>query len=193
MSRRTGIGAAKALVQRLGLEKFAARVGVRETTVKRWLRDGLPASRQDDVREAYERSERARQAAVARAEQAREREASARREAATRARAQREAWRTRRFREGREEILKEHGLVYPNGAAITGHTGRTHIALTAMLRNNDPAWLEFLAMAEGQGRTIREAKAEWYSPSAKKRPRPAGQRKRKNRGKSKGKKNGRKK
>jgi hypothetical protein len=143
---RTGQGAAKALIERLGLDGFAERVGVKVATVKRWLRDGLPASRQEDVDGAYARSERARKAAIKGAE-------------------------TRRLRKSREEIFREHNLLYPNGEPIDGHTAGTHAVLTQMLHRSDPAWLAFLELAEAEGRSERDAKREWYSPTTKKKPR----------------------
>jgi hypothetical protein len=184
VSKRGVVGAAKALIDRVGLDAFAERVGVTERTAQRWLRDGFPPSRREDVHEALERSDRARRAAITRAENYRQQAIEEQRAAEAQAAARREAWATRRIINGREKILKERGLVYPNGETITGHTGRTHITLTQMLHRNDPAWREFLALAESNGRSERDAKNDWYSPPAKKKSK--GKRK-KNKGRKKSK------
>lgn len=194
MAKRSGITAAKALARRLGVDGFASRVGVTEATARRWLRDGLPASRRDDVQGAFERSERAHYAALARAEQAREE--AARQELARERRNQRarDLRQQRRFEEGRREIFKEHGLTDHRGEPITGRQGLgPWSTLAAMMRKRDPAWIAFLEFAESQGRTEREAKNSWYSPKAKKkkgpgRRKPKGQKRKKNKGRKKSRK-----
>jgi hypothetical protein len=173
MAKRSGITAAKALARRLGVDGFASRVGVTEATARRWLRDGLPASRRDDVQGALERSERARQAALARAEQAREE--AARQELAREKRNQRarDLRQQRRFEDGRRQIFKDHGLTDHRGEPITGRQGLgPWSTLAAMMRKSDPAWIAFLEFAEANGRTERQAKNEWYSPKAKKKRGP---------------------
>ena len=184
MSRRGGIGAVKALIRRVGLEEFARRVEITEATARRWLRDGPSASGREDVVEANARSERAIRAAETRAEHAEEeRKAEARRAAA-----RREAWRTRRVDEGRETILRNEGLIFPNGLTITGRNGRTRTTLAEMLHRSDPAWIAFLELAERNGRTEKEAKYLWFSPNAKKKKSKIGGRKRKSNSRRKGRK-----
>jgi hypothetical protein len=51
---------ALAAKSRLGTSKAAKRLGVRKSTLERWLKSGIPGSRTAEVSAAFERSERAR-------------------------------------------------------------------------------------------------------------------------------------
>jgi hypothetical protein len=159
----------KKLVQKFGAGGLAARVGVTEATIKRWLSVGPPAARHDAIQAILDRSESARR-----------------------------GWETRRLHNAREIIFKQHGIVSPSGEPLTGHRPETHTFLTAMLRENDPAWVEFREHAERQGMGTQWAKNQWYSPGVggkpgakKKSKKPRGGKKR-NKGRKKSRK-GRKK
>jgi hypothetical protein len=166
--RRSATAVTRALAKRLGADALARRVGVTPATVQRWVRNGPPPSRQADVRAAYERSERARQAAAARAEALRERERAAARERQRRSEAAKEGWRRRRVREGRAEILRESGKVDRKGEPITGRKGGDHFTLRRMIEKSEAAWRRFKELAEAEGRSLKEIKKEWFSPKAKK-------------------------
>lgn len=125
----------KKLVQKFGAGGLAKRVGVTEATVKRWLNVGPPAARHGAIQAIFDRSEAARR-----------------------------GWETRRLHEAREIIFKQHGIVSPDGTPLTGHRPEAHTFLTAMLRENDPAWVEFREHAERQGMGTQWAKNQWYSP-----------------------------
>lgn len=58
------------LVKRTGLKKLAKKLERPEKTITRWLAQGPPANARDELAEAYERSEKSRRAAAARAERA---------------------------------------------------------------------------------------------------------------------------
>jgi hypothetical protein len=73
--RRKGSSYVDRLAGRLGVEGLAARIGVTESTVRRWRAEGPPESRRQEVRGAWERSERASYAASVQAERQRERRA----------------------------------------------------------------------------------------------------------------------
>ena len=131
---------ARALEKRVGVEKLASRLDVSPRTVKRWLKDGIPKSRKDDVQAAWQRSERSRVSAT-------------------------RVWAERKVEESRSEIFKRHRLVDHAEEPITGLTPGGHTTLVALIREEDPAWQEFVRAAEEHGL---DPRSEWFSPKAKK-------------------------
>jgi hypothetical protein len=131
---------ARALEKRVGVEKLASRLDVTPRTVKRWLRDGVPKSRKEDVQKAWTRSERSRVSAT-------------------------RVWAERKVEESRSEIFKRHRLVDHSEEPITGLTPGGHTTLVALIREEDPAWQEFVRAAEEHGLDPRR---EWFSPKVNK-------------------------
>ena len=131
---------ARALEKRVGVEKLALRLDVTPRTVKRWLKDGIPEKRKDDVQAAWQRSERSRVSAT-------------------------RVWAERKVSFEREEIFKRHRLVDHAEEPITGLTPGGHTTLVALIREEDPAWQEFVRASEEHGLGWRDA---WFSPAAKK-------------------------
>ena len=131
---------ARALEKRVGVEKLASRLDVSPRTVKRWLKDGIPKSRKDDVQAAWQRSERSRVSAT-------------------------RVWAERKVEESRSEIFKRHRLVDHAEEPITGETPGGHTTLVALIREEDPAWQEFVRAAEEHGLDARNL---WFSPEVKK-------------------------
>ena len=131
---------ARALEKRVGVEKLASRLDVSPRTVKRWLKDGVPEKRKDDVQAAWQRSERSRVSAT-------------------------RVWAERKVEESRSEIFKRHRLVDHAEEPITGLTPGGHTTLVALIREEDPAWQEFVRASEEHGLGWRDA---WFSPAAKK-------------------------
>jgi hypothetical protein len=130
----------RALEKRVGVERLASRLDVTPRTVKKWLKDGVPKSRQDDVQAAWTRSERSRVSAT-------------------------RVWAERKVAEDRETIFKRHRLVDYAEEPITGLTPGGHTTLVALIREEDPAWQEFVKSAEEHGLDPRR---EWFSPASKK-------------------------
>jgi hypothetical protein len=143
---------ARALEKRVGAERLAERLDVSPRTVKRWLKEGVPASRRDDVQAAWSRSERSRVSAE-------------------------HVWAERKVARSREEIFKRHRLVDHKEEPITGTDPGGHATLVALIREEDPAWQEFVRAAEGHGLSVRD---EWFSPKVKK---PGKKKRKKNKGK----------
>ena len=131
---------ARALEKRVGVEKLAARLDVSPRTVKKWLKDGIPEKRKDDVQAAWQRSERSRVSAT-------------------------RVWAERKVEESRSEIFKRHRLVDHAEEPITGETPGGHTTLVALIREEDPAWQEFVRAAEEHGLDARNL---WFSPEVKK-------------------------
>ncbi len=131
---------ARALEKRVGVEKLASRFDVTARTVKRWLKEGVPTSRRDDVQKAWTRSERSRVSAT-------------------------RVWAERKVAEDRETIFKRHRLVDHKEEPITGDTLGGHTTLVALIREEDPAWQEFVRASEEHGLGWRDA---WFSPKVKK-------------------------
>ena len=131
---------ARALEKRVGVEKLASRLDVTARTVKRWLKDGIPKSRRDDVQAAWSRSERSRVSAT-------------------------RVWAERKISEDRETIFRRHRLVDHSEEPITGLTPGGHTTLVALIREEDPAWQEFVRAAEEHGLAWRDV---WFSPPVKK-------------------------
>jgi len=71
-----------------------------------------------------------------------------------RSRRAKKGWRTRWFRQAR----------YAAADGLHGKLRADWKVLVAMIDNNDPAWLAFLARAEELGFTTRAARDEWFSP-----------------------------
>ena len=160
---------ARALEKRVGVEKLASRLDVTPRTVKRWLKDGIPEKRKDDVQAAWQRSERSRVSAT-------------------------RVWAERKVEESRSEIFKRHRLVDHAEEPITGLTPGGHTTLVALIREEDPAWQEFVRAAEEHGLDARNL---WFSPEVKKKgkkkPRKKSRKVPKNRIGKRGRKKGRKK
>ena len=131
---------ARALEKRVGAERLAERLDVSPRTIKKWLKDGIPEKRKDDVQAAWQRSERSRVSAT-------------------------RVWAERKVEESRSEIFKRHRLVDHAEEPITGLTPGGHTTLVALIREEDPAWQEFVRAAEEHGLGWRD---EWFSPKAKK-------------------------
>lgn len=138
--KKSATSAAKALEKRVGADRLADRLDVSPRTIKKWLRDGVPSSRKEDVQAAWQRSERSRVSAT-------------------------RVWAERKVSEDRDAIFKRHRLVDHSEEPITGHTPGGHTALVALIREEDPAWQEFVRAAEEHGLDARNL---WFSPEVKK-------------------------
>ena len=156
--KKSATSAARSLEKRVGAERLAERLDVTPRTVKRWLKDGVPPSRKDDVQVAWARSERSRISAT-------------------------RVWAERKVSEDRDIIFRRHRLVDHAEEPITGATPGGHTTLVALIREEDPAWQEFVRAAEEHGLDPRK---EWFSPAAKKKKGPKKKKRRKSRRKKPG-------
>ncbi|MFI5245404.1 MAG: hypothetical protein ACHQQR_09290 [Gemmatimonadales bacterium] len=170
------------LLDRVGgdVAALAERFDRSPATIARWLRDGVPDSRRDDVADAWSRSERASYAAQCRIEreaiQAQERadererrDLQARIEAEQRSDRARNAahmrWAKTRIAAARagQDIparedapgIKDRKIVDERGRPIDlprqdGRTRGGRDRLADMIADDDPAWLALLRLAEGQ-------------------------------------------
>ena len=138
--KKSATSAVKALEKRVGVEKLASRLDVTPKTVKKWLRVGVPEKKKTAVQAAWQRSERSRVSAT-------------------------RVWAERKVEESRSEIFKRHRLVDHAEEPITGLTPGGHTTLVALIREEDPAWQEFVRASEEHGLGWRDA---WFSPAAKK-------------------------
>lgn len=147
------------LAKRTSVQKLARKFDRTPATIEKWLRAGPPVSARAEVAEAHARSERARIAADARRVAAEEKEARARLTRELRSERAKEAWKRRRLDDARKA---------PGMPTFDGRTAGGHVTLSAMIAADDPQWLAFLALAESQGLSKREAFAKWYSPKLNK-------------------------
>ena len=138
--KKSATSAVKALEKRVGVEKLASRLDVTPKTVKKWLRVGVPEKKKTAVQAAWQRSERSRVSAT-------------------------RVWAERKVEESRSEIFKRHRLVDHAEEPITGETPGGHTTLVALIREEDPAWQEFVRAAEEHGLDARNL---WFSPEVKK-------------------------
>ena len=138
--KKSATSAVKALEKRVGVEKLASRLDVTPKTVKKWLRVGVPEKKKTAVQAAWQRSERSRVSAT-------------------------RVWAERKVEESRSEIFKRHRLVDHAEEPITGLTPGGHTTLVALIREEDPAWQEFVRAAEEHGLDARNL---WFSPEVKK-------------------------
>ena len=138
--KKSATSAVKALEKRVGVEKLASRLDVTPKTVKKWLRVGVPEKKKTAVQAAWQRSERSRVSAT-------------------------RVWAERKISEDRDAIFRRHRLVDHAEEPITGETPGGHTTLVALIREEDPAWQEFVRAAEEHGLDARNL---WFSPEVKK-------------------------